>query len=170
MTNLTDSVNQLAAEVAGLAGNVVVLNRDVQHMVATYVPRDELEEKERARENALKQRRVTLISTCLLGLIILSAFGWVQHQSTLRQEKVNKEGAAVILCLYGEIGGHRHFDRLSILEVAQALGPEVYARVKEYSDATPKTAFDSTKLTQACQPIADAINSGKFDYGMGARK
>lgn len=167
---LADSVNQLAAEVGGLSGRVVELNREVQHIATTFIPRDEVEERLLLEETAMKQRRVTVYATCLLGLIILGTFGWFQHQATVRQEGINKAGGQVILCLYGEMAAHRHFDREYSLVAAKSHSPEFYEAVKKLSDEVPQTAFDVSALKAACQPIADAINSGKYNYGLSNKE
>lgn len=94
--SLVESVNQLAAEVAGLAGRVVRLNNDVAHMAETYVPRDEAEEREK---QTVKVIRTIVIAAALVIMSIIGGFAWVEWQSDKDRRTADKFGAIVVSCI-----------------------------------------------------------------------
>lgn len=94
--SLVESVNQLAAEVAGLAGRVVRLNNDVAHMAETYVPRDEAEEREK---QTVKVIRTIVIAAALVIVAIIGGFAWLEWQGDKDRRTADRFGAIVVSCI-----------------------------------------------------------------------
>jgi len=144
--SLVESVNQLAAEVGGLAGQVVKLNRDVQHLIATYVPQDKLEERLQQEKDAAKMRRWITTSAVSISMVFVALFGWQEWQDDKDRHKAEKFGTLIVNCVVAAQNEMRQSQDTHYAQTAEATQ-------RPKPQEAPTNGVTKEDVATLCEPV-----------------